>query len=85
MLKKELARAIDRADKVQQTLHKSVNNGLVQKVAETVSLKQQLELAKAENRHSLHKAQRWYDATEMAWEYTRVSLPVYNFPQPTVI
>ncbi|PIK60841.1 putative coiled-coil domain-containing protein [Apostichopus japonicus] len=40
------------------------------KVAETVTLKQYLTVASGENRHAIHRSQRWYDATEKALGYT---------------
>ena len=33
---------------------------------------QHLQVAKGENRHALHRAQRWYDGTEKAWGYALV-------------
>lgn len=38
-LRRELRCTIDRVDKLKQAAHKSVNEGLTQKVAETVTLK----------------------------------------------
>lgn len=32
---------------------------------------QQLELANGKNRYATHKAQRWYDTTEHAWNLSR--------------
>ena len=34
-------------------------------------LQQHLQTASGENRHALHRAQRWYDATERAWGYSK--------------
>ncbi|CAL1547406.1 unnamed protein product [Lymnaea stagnalis] len=70
-LRRELRCTIDRVDKLKQAAHKSVNEGLTQKVAETITLKQHLNLGVGENRHALHRAQRWYDATEKAFGYTQ--------------
>ncbi len=39
MLRKELSDSINRSGKMQKAAHKSVNDGLTQKIAETVSLK----------------------------------------------
>jgi len=70
MLRSGLQEAINKVDKMQKSAHRSVNSGLTAKVAETVTLKQHLQVAKGENRHALHRAQRWYDNTEKAWGYT---------------
>ncbi|KAK3088909.1 hypothetical protein FSP39_025307 [Pinctada imbricata] len=69
-LRRELKDAIDRTDKLQKAAHKSVNDGLTQKVAETITLKQHLGVSLGENRHGIHRAQRWYDASEKARGYT---------------
>ncbi|XP_071096356.1 tektin-like protein 1 [Haliotis cracherodii] len=65
-LRQELRETIDRAERLQKAAHKSVNDGLTQKVAETVTLKQHLGVGLGENRHAIHRAQRWYDSTERA-------------------
>lgn len=72
MLRRELADAIVRAEKMKRAAQKSVNDGLTQKVAETVGLRQQLEMASGQNRHAIHRAQRWYNTTEKTWGITRV-------------
>lgn len=41
-LRRELKEAIDRTEKLQKAAHKSVNDGLTQKVAETITLKVRL-------------------------------------------
>ncbi|XP_063424718.1 tektin-like protein 1 [Mytilus trossulus] len=69
-LRRELREAIDRTDKLQKAAHKSVNDGLTQKLSETVTLKQHLGVSFGENRHGMHRAQRWYDATDKARSYT---------------
>lgn len=69
-LRRELRATIDRVDRLKQAAHQSVNEGIVQKVAETYTLKQHLNLGLGENRHALHRAQRWYDNTERAFGYT---------------
>ncbi|XP_013390840.1 coiled-coil domain-containing protein 105 [Lingula anatina] len=71
MLRRELKDLIDRTEQLQQSAHKSVNDGLTRKIGETATLKQHLQVGAGENRHSIHRAQRWYDATERAWGYTR--------------
>ncbi|CAG5118952.1 unnamed protein product [Candidula unifasciata] len=69
-LRRDIRCTIDRIDTLKQTAHNKVNQGLTQKVAETVTLKQYLNLGLGETRHALHRAQRWYDATEKAHGYT---------------
>ena len=39
-------------------------------ILSSFSFQQHLQVAKGENRHALHRAQRWYDNTEKAWGYT---------------
>ncbi|KAK6167254.1 hypothetical protein SNE40_021330 [Patella caerulea] len=65
-LRRELKDAIDRTEKLQKAAHKSVNDGMTQKIAETVTLKHHLGVGLGENRHGIHRAQRWYDATDKA-------------------
>lgn len=69
-LRKELKEAIERTDKLTRAAHKSVNDGMTQKLSETVTLKQHLTVSYGENRHAIQRAQRWYDATERARGYT---------------
>lgn len=69
-LRKELKDTIERTEKLTKAAHKSVNDGLTQKLSETVTLKQHLTVGLGENRHAFHRAQRWYDATERARGYT---------------
>lgn len=35
------------------------------------NLQQHLQVASGENRHALHRAQRWYDSTEKAWGFSK--------------
>ncbi|KAK3589814.1 hypothetical protein CHS0354_015819 [Potamilus streckersoni] len=69
-LRKELRDGIERTENLKQAAHKSVNDGLTQKVSETVTLKQHLGVTLGENRHAIHRAQRWYDATDKARSYS---------------
>ncbi|XP_033114899.1 coiled-coil domain-containing protein 105-like [Anneissia japonica] len=69
-LRKEIKEAIENTHKLQSAAHQAVNSGLNRKVAETVTLQQNLQVALGENRHAIHRAQRWYDATEKAKGYT---------------
>ena len=39
MLRRDAADAISRADKMQKAAHRSVNDGITQKISETVTLK----------------------------------------------
>lgn len=70
-LRKELKDLIGRVDRTQKTCHSSVNHSLTGKIAETVGLKQQLDVASGENRHSINRAQRWFDHTERAWHFSK--------------
>lgn len=69
-LRKELKESVERTEKLQKAAHKSVNDGLTQKLSETITLKQHLGVTLGENRHAIHRAQRWYDATDRARGYT---------------
>ncbi|XP_001622655.2 coiled-coil domain-containing protein 105 [Nematostella vectensis] len=69
-LRKEVAEAIEQTIKLQKAAHNSVNDGLTQKVAETVSVRQHLQVGGGELRMSIHRSKRWYNATEMALGYT---------------
>ncbi|OWF39564.1 coiled-coil domain-containing protein 105-like [Mizuhopecten yessoensis] len=69
-LRRELKEAIERTEKLKEAAHKSVNDGITQKLSETITLKQHLGVTLGENRHGIHRAQRWYDATEKARGYT---------------
>ncbi|XP_072015150.1 tektin-like protein 1 [Amphiura filiformis] len=69
-LRKEIKDAIENTRKLRDTAHAAVNGGMNRKVAETVTLQQHLTVASGENRHAIHRSQRWYDATEKARYYT---------------
>ncbi|XP_006822555.1 tektin-like protein 1 [Saccoglossus kowalevskii] len=69
-LRRDVEDAIARTEQLQRSAHKSVNDGLTQKLAETIALKQHLQVQSGENRAAVHRAQRWFDATEKAKGYT---------------
>ncbi|XP_068741017.1 tektin-like protein 1 [Montipora capricornis] len=69
-LRKEVAEAIEQTVKLQKAAHQSVNDGLTQKVAETVTMKQHLLVGSGETQMALYRSKRWYDSTEMALGYT---------------
>ncbi|XP_064616215.1 tektin-like protein 1 [Liolophura sinensis] len=69
-LRREVHEIIDKTEKLQKAAHKSVNDGLTQKLAETVTLKQHLGVSLGENRHAVHRAHRFLDSTEKARGYT---------------
>ncbi|XP_074654916.1 tektin-like protein 1 [Tubulanus polymorphus] len=66
MLRIDLNEAIEKTERLQKAAHKSVNDGLIQKIAETETLRQHLSVSAGENRHAIHRAQRWFDTTEKA-------------------
>ncbi|KAF6026831.1 CCDC105 [Bugula neritina] len=70
-LRQETANVIDKCDKLRKAVNRSVNSGITQKMGETTSLKQQLDMGIGENRHATHRNQRWYDLTERAYEYSQ--------------
>jgi len=53
----------------QKIAHDNVNAGLIKKVAETVSLEQQLDIARGKNRAAIHRQQRHQDLTKTAKGY----------------
>ncbi|XP_066916613.1 tektin-like protein 1 [Clytia hemisphaerica] len=61
---------IDETRAVQRDFHKSVNNGLTKKVAETVAMKQHLQLTSGENRMAIHRGNRWHYTTAITRGYT---------------
>jgi len=70
-LRQETADLINKCDRLRKNVAKSVSDGITQKMGETTSLKQQLDMGIGENRHATHRNQRWYDLTERAYEYSR--------------
>lgn len=69
-LRKEIRDTIDKCVSEQRTTHLSVNNGMTQKIAETSTLTQHLQVNHGENRAAIHRSQRHYDMTEKAQGYT---------------
>ncbi|XP_076455333.1 tektin-like protein 1 [Babylonia areolata] len=69
-LRKGLRDTIDRVEKLLRAAHKSVNDGLTKKVAETETLKQHLDITHGENRHAINRAKRWFEETDRARGYT---------------
>ncbi|PAA62177.1 hypothetical protein BOX15_Mlig015195g1 [Macrostomum lignano] len=55
----DVAETLDEVKRLQKTAHKSVNDGLVKKISETVTFDQKLELAAADSRRTINKARRW--------------------------
>lgn len=53
----------------QKNAHDNVNAGLIKKVAETVSLEQQLDIARGQNRAAIHRQKRHQDLTKTAKGY----------------
>eukprot|EP00745_Piridium_sociabile_P000311 TRINITY_DN102025_c0_g1_i1.p1 TRINITY_DN102025_c0_g1~~TRINITY_DN102025_c0_g1_i1.p1 ORF type:complete len:415 (-),score=104.00 TRINITY_DN102025_c0_g1_i1:137-1381(-) len=69
-LRKGLRDTIDQVEQLQKAAHKSVNDGLTKKVSETETLRQHLGVTHGENRHAIHRAKRWFEATDRARGYT---------------
>ncbi|XP_043940278.1 coiled-coil domain-containing protein 105 isoform X2 [Protopterus annectens] len=65
-LRKAIKEAIDNAVTLQRSAHKSVNAGVTQKMAETVSLMQYLQMSSAKTRTAVHRVHRCYDEFEMS-------------------
>ncbi|XP_041100248.1 coiled-coil domain-containing protein 105-like, partial [Polyodon spathula] len=58
---REVKEAVDQAVSLGFTAHKATNDGLTQKIAETVNLTQHLQVSSGEARVAIQRAQRWYD------------------------
>ncbi|KAL8612139.1 hypothetical protein ACOMHN_021952 [Nucella lapillus] len=69
-LRKGIRNTIDQVEQLQRAAHKAVNDGLTKKVAETVTLKQHLDVTHGENRHAMNRAKRWFESTDRARGYT---------------
>jgi len=69
-LRKEVAEAIGHTVKLQKAAHKAVNDGMTQKIGETVTMKQHLQVTNGEARMAIHRNIRWHDSTERALGYT---------------
>ncbi|CAK8674886.1 tektin-like protein 1 [Clavelina lepadiformis] len=69
-LRREIKECIDKCQSEQKMAHMTVNNGMTQKIAETVTLTQHLQVNHGENRAAIHRSQRHYDLTEKAQGYT---------------
>ncbi|XP_078604089.1 tektin-like protein 1 [Branchiostoma floridae x Branchiostoma japonicum] len=65
-LRRAIKDSIDKTTMLQQAAHRSVNDGLTQKLAETITMTQHLQVSSGENRAAMHRAQRWYDTTDKA-------------------
>jgi hypothetical protein len=68
-LRGEAISAIEHTDRLQRASHMSVNEGLTQKLAETITLKQHLKLGIGDAKMATHRAQRWYDTQCLARGY----------------
>lgn len=68
-LRREVKLAIGDAHVRAKDAHENVNDGLMQKVAETVTLEQKLDLARGKNRKAVHKLERHKNLTETAKGY----------------
>jgi len=66
-LRMESRALIKQCEQLQRHVHVSVNDALTRKIAETVSLSQDLTVQAGENRHALNRAQNFNDVTERAF------------------
>jgi len=68
-LRQQIKKSIQDCYTRQKNAHEDVNNGLVTKVAETVALEQQLDLARGKNRTAIHRQDRHKFLTEVSRGY----------------
>lgn len=68
-LRKSVAQAITEINQLQHSTHSSVNHGITQKVAETVNIKQHLQVSSGQARMAINRGQRWYDSTGLSMGY----------------
>ncbi|KAK1155260.1 coiled-coil domain-containing protein 105 [Acipenser oxyrinchus oxyrinchus] len=61
---REVKEAVDQAVSLGRAAHKATNDGLTQKIAETVNLTQHLQVSSGESRVAIQRVQRWYDENE---------------------
>ncbi|KAK6469608.1 coiled-coil domain-containing protein 105 [Huso huso] len=61
---REVKEAVDQAVSLGRAAHKATNDGLTQKIAETVNLTQHLQVSSGESRVAIQRIQRWYDENE---------------------
>ncbi|KAG2468833.1 CC105 protein, partial [Polypterus senegalus] len=64
-LRQKITQSVASAKRHQQAADKSVNDGVTQKVAETVGLMQRLNIGSGQTRNAIHRVKRWYDETEL--------------------
>lgn len=60
---------IAQTERLQRQAHSSVNDALTRKIAETVSLNQDLALQEGENRHALNRAVNFFENTERTYGF----------------
>jgi hypothetical protein len=65
-LRKEVAEAIAEAERQSRRMHAVVNDAITQRLAETITLMEHLNMGEAENRSSFHRNVRHYEKTDWA-------------------
>jgi len=68
-LRQQIKKSIQDCYTRQKNAHDNVNNGLINKVSETVALEQQLDLARGKNRTAIHRQDRHKFLTEVSKGY----------------
>jgi len=51
-----------------------VQSAIYHSICKCFLFQQHLDVTAAENRHAINRAHRWFDQTEKAWGYSRVSI-----------
>ncbi|XP_078075404.1 tektin-like protein 1 [Mustelus asterias] len=66
ILREKSNKLIEEAIAIIKGAQKSVNDGLIQKMAENVAMTQHMEVGAGETRAAINRTQRWYDEMELA-------------------
>ncbi|XP_078251124.1 tektin-like protein 1, partial [Rhinoraja longicauda] len=66
ILREKSEKLIEETVNLTKAAQKSVNDGLTQKMAESVSMMQHMEVSSGETRASINRAKRWYNQMELA-------------------
>lgn len=66
MVRKELSSTIGHTTRLQQAAHMSVNEGIIKKIAATITLKQHLEVSAGDTKAAVHRNKHHYDTLNLS-------------------